>query len=70
LNRLMSFVELAEVATTPASFLLAGIFLDISVEGVFLAGAAAFLLAALWTVLSRSARRTLAAPAESAPATD
>jgi MFS family permease len=43
LGRLMSFAELAEVITTPLSYLLAGLLLDLSVTGLFV-GAAAVLL--------------------------
>lgn len=54
LGRLMSFAELAEVITAPASYLLAGWLLDVSVRWMFLGASAVVLLSSLVVVISRT----------------
>ncbi|MFE7437610.1 MFS transporter, partial [Streptomyces tendae] len=56
LGRLMSFVELAEVATTPVSYLLAGALLGVSVSGLYVAAALVFVLSAAAMLTPRADR--------------
>jgi MFS family permease len=70
LGRVMSFVELAEVLTTPASYLLAGLFLEISVPAVFLVAAGLLVVSALGLSRSPALRGADGPEAEPGPATD
>lgn len=53
LGRLMSLAELAELAASPTSYLLAGLLLDLSVAAMFLGAAGVFLVGAAVVILAR-----------------
>lgn len=57
LGRLMSLAELAELAASPASYLLAGLMLDISVPAMFVSAATLFLVGAAVVILARHPQR-------------
>lgn len=53
LGRMMSLAELAELVASPASYLLAGLMLDISVLAMFVGASAIFLVGAVAVLLAR-----------------
>lgn len=57
LGRLMSLAELAELVASPASFLLAGIMLDVSVPAMFVGAAVIFLVGGAVVLLARQPQR-------------
>jgi MFS family permease len=66
LGRLMSLAELAELVVSPASYLLAGVLLDVSVTAMFLGAAAVFLVGVAVVILPghRSTGSLPTAPAD------
>lgn len=57
LGRLMSLAEVAELAASPASYLAAGLLLDLSVTTMFVGAGAVFLIGAALVVLARQPQR-------------
>lgn len=57
LGRLMSLAELAELIASPASYLLAGLMLDVSVPAMFLGAAVIFLVGGAVVLLARQPQR-------------